>query len=41
MMECVVKALFDVKVIDLKPAGTKKSSHVKGWCGSGQVLSKN
>jgi hypothetical protein len=37
--ECVVKELHDVKVNGSKPAGTKKSSHVKGWCGSGRVRS--
>jgi hypothetical protein len=37
--ECVVKPLRDVKVTSSKPAGTKKSNHVKGWCGSGQVRS--
>jgi hypothetical protein len=35
MIECIVKALRDVKVTGLKLAGTKKSIHVKGWCGSG------
>jgi hypothetical protein len=38
-MECVVKPLCDVKVTGSKPAGTKKSNHVKGWCGSGWVRS--
>jgi len=33
-MEFDVKALRDVKVSGSKPAGTKKSGHVKGWCGS-------
>jgi hypothetical protein len=37
--ECVVKPLRDVKVIGSKPAGTKKSNHVKGWCGLGRVRS--
>jgi hypothetical protein len=37
--ECVVKPLRDVKVTGSKPAGTKKSNHVKGWCGSGRVRS--
>jgi hypothetical protein len=37
--ECAVKALRDVKVTGSKPAGTKKSIHVKGWCGSGRVRS--
>ena len=39
MTECVVKPLRDVKVTGSKPAGTKKSNHVKGWCGSGRVRS--
>jgi hypothetical protein len=38
-MECVVKALRDVKVIGSKPTETKKSNHAKGWCGSGRVRS--
>jgi hypothetical protein len=29
VMECVVKALRDVKVTGSKPTGTKKNSHVK------------
>jgi hypothetical protein len=33
-MECIVKVLCDVKII-----GDKKFSHVKGWCGSGEVQS--
>jgi hypothetical protein len=38
VMECVVKPLCVVKVTGSKPAGTKKSNHVKGWCGSGRLV---
>lgn len=37
-MECTVKSLHGVKVTGLKFCG-KKSNHVNGWCGPGQVQS--
>jgi len=37
-MGCTVKSLHDVKVTGSKLCG-KKSIHVKGWCGLGQVRS--
>lgn len=37
-MRCTIKSVHDVKVINLKLYG-KKSCHVKGCCGLGQVQS--